>query len=112
MLDVGVEEGETPSIRGIVKCLKCNHFQSWISYNKKTREAVGPRRESVCMKCNQRNTWRIQPDGLAHGNHAKKRRCIFIKKNSSTPRSKLVSEARMRNHGTNGFRTFKPHKNT
>lgn len=104
MLKMGVEDGTTPSIRGIVKCLKCKNHQSFISYNKKTKEAIGPRRESTCMKCGHRHRFRIQAPGRIHGNYFKKRKCIFMKRDSSTPRSKLVQEAQMRNAKTNGFR--------
>ena len=94
---MGVEEGETPSIRGIVKCLNCQWYQSFISYNKSTRVAVGPVRSSTCMKCGRRNRWTIQPDGKTHGNHLKYKCVNFIKRDSSTPRSKLVEEAKERN---------------
>lgn len=100
---MAVEAGETPSVRGIVKCLRCNYYQSFISYNK-SRKAVGLRRSSTCLKCGRRNRWRIQPDGKVHGNHLKYKCVHFIKRNSGTPRSILVKEAQSRNMGINGFR--------
>jgi|TARA_R110002110_G_scaffold266919_1_gene482643 hypothetical protein len=97
VLDVAVEAGDTPSIRGIVRCLKCNWYQSFISYNKKTRVAVGVMRSSTCMKCGRRNRWTIQPLDKTHGNHVKYKCVSFMKRNSRTPRSVLVEEAQLKN---------------
>lgn len=104
-----LESGKTPSVRGIVKCLNCNHYQSWISYNKK-QIVVGPRRTSTCMKCSRRNRWRIyHPDTVPHGNAINYRSAIFIKHDKYTPRSVLVKEAQFENHFYNvamGFTTY------
>jgi hypothetical protein len=90
-----LEYGSRPSVRGVVKCLNCKHYQSWISYNSK-RIVVGPRRTSTCMKCGRRNRWRIQS---THGN-AQKFQCVtFMKRDSKTPRIELVREAQFLNHG-------------
>lgn len=94
---MGVEEGTTPSIRGIVKCLRCKWYQSFISYNTRTSVAVGIIRSSTCMKCGRRNRWTIQPDGKTHGNHVKYKCVNFMKRDSKTPRSKLVAEAQNKN---------------
>lgn len=92
-----LESGKKPSVRGIVKCLNCKHYQSWISGNNKLI-VEGPIRTSTCIKCGRRNRWRIyNPDVVPHGNALNYKCVTFLKRDKYAPRSELVQEAQFLN---------------
>jgi hypothetical protein len=88
---MGVESGDTPSIRGLVMCKNCQHWQSWISYSSE-KVVQGRRRRSDCMKCGKRNQFRIEQKY-----HKNRSPVKFIRAENNTSRELLVTAATLKN---------------
>jgi len=91
---MGVENGEIPTVRGVIMCKACKHWQSWISYSMK-KKIQGRRRRSDCMKCNKRNQFRIEPKY-----HRNKSPVKFVRTDNNLDRKFLVELAQSFNRST------------
>ena len=77
-----VETGRISTPRGIVHCLQCDYYQTWIS----TIPKISGRKEFVCNRCADRKTFQIIGYGFQGG---RKPRCKFSKKPANMPRATL-----------------------
>jgi len=91
---MGVERGDVPSVRGIVMCKNCGHWQSWISYSSE-KKIQGRRRRSDCMKCGKRNQFRID-----HKYHKKRSPIKFVRGENNASRELLITAATLKNIGS------------
>lgn len=100
-----LESGKLPSVRGIVKCLKCKHYQVYISQIVLQMEKgflhygiTKQMRSSICRNCQRRNRFTMTLQ--FHQHRGRKKPVFFTRMSNITPRETLTNIAQMNNRGS------------